>query len=52
MSVVIINVVVKTDKGGENISNEFLDYCRENAIHKQFTTRHKPKQNGITEIKK
>ena len=36
---------LKTDRGGEYISKEFLRFCRENGIHKQFTTRYTPQQN-------
>eukprot|EP00253_Pinus_taeda_P008514 PITA_08514 len=32
--------VLRTDRGGEYISKEFLRFCRENGIHKQFTTRY------------
>eukprot|EP00253_Pinus_taeda_P025358 PITA_25358 len=32
--------VLRTDRGGEYISKEFLHFCRENGIHKQFTTRY------------
>ena len=43
--------VLKTDRGGEYISKEFMCYCRENDIHKQFTTRYTPQQNGVVERK-
>ena len=43
--------VLRTDRGGEYISKEFLRFCRENGIHKQFTTRYTPKQNGFAERK-
>eukprot|EP00253_Pinus_taeda_P035154 PITA_35154 len=32
--------VLRTDRGGEYISNDFLRFCREHGIHKQFTTRY------------
>jgi len=32
--------VLRTDRGGEYISKEFLRFCRENGIHKQFTARY------------
>ena len=41
--------VLRTDGGGEYISKEFLHFCRENGIHKQFTTRYTPQQNGVEE---
>ena len=43
--------VLRTDKGGEYISKYFLRFCRENGIHKQFTTRYTPHQNGVAERK-
>eukprot|EP00253_Pinus_taeda_P028656 PITA_28656 len=42
---------MRTDRGGEYISKEFLRFCRENGIHKQFTTRYTPQQNGVAERK-
>ena len=43
--------VLRTDRGGEYISKDFLRFCRENGIHKQFTTRYTPQQNGVAERK-
>eukprot|EP00253_Pinus_taeda_P019893 PITA_19893 len=43
--------VLRTDRGGEYISKEFLSFCRENGIHKQFTTRYTPQQNCVAERK-
>eukprot|EP00253_Pinus_taeda_P010795 PITA_10795 len=43
--------VLRTDRGGEFISKEFLRFCRENRIHKQFTARYTPQQNGVAERK-
>jgi len=43
--------VLRTDRGSEYISKEFLHFCRENGIHKQFTTRYTPEQNGVAERK-
>eukprot|EP00253_Pinus_taeda_P008645 PITA_08645 len=42
---------LRIDKGGEYISKEFLRFCRENGIHKQFTARYTPQQNGVAERK-
>ena len=39
--------VLRTDRGGEYISKEFLCFCKENGIQKQFTTRYTPQQNGV-----
>lgn len=41
--------VLRTDRGGEYISNDFLRYCMEHAIHNKFTTRYTPQQNGVVE---
>ena len=43
--------VLRTDRGGEYISQEFLRFCRENGIQKQFTARYTPQQNGVAERK-
>jgi len=43
--------VLRTDRGGDYISKEFLHFCRENGIHKQFTARYTPQQNGVAERK-
>eukprot|EP00253_Pinus_taeda_P017159 PITA_17159 len=43
--------VLRTGRGGGHISKEFLHFCRENGIHKQFTTRYTPQQNGVAERK-
>jgi len=43
--------VLRTDRGGEYISKEFLCFCRENGIHKQFTTRYTLQQNGVAKRK-
>ena len=37
------------DKG--DTSNEFLKFCKEHEIKKQFTTRYKPQKNGVVERK-
>ena len=39
--------VLRTDRGGEDISKYFLRFCRENGIQKKFTTRYTPQQNGV-----
>eukprot|EP00253_Pinus_taeda_P018864 PITA_18864 len=43
--------VLRTDRGGEYISKEFLRFCRENGIQKQFIARYTPQQNGVAERK-
>ena len=34
--------VLRSDRGGEYKSNEFLDYCRDHRIKKKFTTSYTP----------
>ena len=41
--------ILKTNRGGEYVSNEFLNFCKTHGIQKQFTTRYTPQQNGIAE---
>ena len=43
--------VLRTDRGGEYISHEFLNFCKSHGIHKQFTARYTPQQNGVAERK-
>ena len=43
--------VLRTGRGGEYVSKEFLRFCSENGIHKQFTARYTPQQNGVAERK-
>lgn len=42
---------LRTNRGGEYISNEFADYCKEHGIKRQLTTPNTPQQNGIAERK-
>lgn len=42
--------VLRIDRGEEYISNDFLHFCKENGIQKQFT-RHTPQKNDVTEWK-
>jgi transposase InsO family protein len=42
---------LRTDRGGEYISNEFQSFCKESGIRKQFTARYTPQQNGVAERK-
>jgi hypothetical protein len=41
--------ILRSDRGGEYKSNEFLEYCRYHGIKKQFTTSYTPQQNGVAE---
>ena len=43
--------ILRTDKGGEYVSNEFLNFCKTHGIQKKFNTRYTPQQNGIAERK-
>jgi transposase InsO family protein len=40
---------VRTDGGGEYISNNFKEFCRSRGIEKQLTTPYTPQQNGVAE---
>ena len=42
---------LRTDRGGEYISNEFESFCRNNGILHQFTMPYTPQQNGVSERK-
>ena len=42
---------LRTDRGGEFISNEFEVFCEANKIHRQLTTSYTPQQNGVAERK-
>nr|GEX12280.1 zinc finger, CCHC-type [Tanacetum cinerariifolium] len=41
--------MLRTDRGGEFISNEFTKYCKENGIARQLTAPYSPQQNGVVE---
>jgi len=41
--------VIRSDNGGEYISNRFIKYCIDHGILKQFTTVYICQQNGIAE---
>lgn len=42
---------LRTNRGGEYIASDFIKFCKEHGIHKQFTTRYMPQQNGVAERK-
>lgn len=42
---------LRTDRGGEYISHEFSDYCKDQGIRRQLTTAYTPQQNGVVERK-
>ena len=43
--------VLRTDRGGEYVSREFHNFCKNHGIHKQFIEQYTPQQNGVTERK-
>lgn len=43
--------VLRTDRGGEFLSQEFKVFCEENGIHRELTAPYTPEQNGIAERK-
>jgi transposase InsO family protein len=42
---------LRTDRGGEFTSTEFIEFCTVNGIHHQLTTSYTPQQNGVAERK-
>lgn len=44
-------VCLRTDRGGEYLSNEFKQFCEEMGISRQLTTTFTPQQNGVAERK-
>ncbi|GJV64547.1 putative RNA-directed DNA polymerase [Tanacetum coccineum] len=42
---------LRTDRGGEYLSNEFSEFCRKHGIKRQLTTSFTPQQNGVAERK-
>ena len=40
---------LRSDRGGEYLSNEFTDYLKENGILSQWTPPHTPQLNGVSE---
>lgn len=42
---------LRTDRGGEFLSNEFVQFCKQHGIQRQLTVRKTPEQNGIAERK-
>lgn len=43
--------ILRSDRGGEYNSHEFMDFCKEHGIQKQLTAAYTPQQNGISERK-
>jgi hypothetical protein len=42
---------MRTDRGGEFTSKEFLEFCEENGIRRPLTVPRSPQQNGVAERK-
>ncbi|KAI5312301.1 hypothetical protein L3X38_041474 [Prunus dulcis] len=42
---------LRSDRGGEFMSNEFHEYCSEGGIQRQLTVAYSPQQNGVAERK-
>ncbi|KAG7565068.1 Zinc finger CCHC-type superfamily [Arabidopsis suecica] len=42
---------MRSDRGGEFTSKEFLKYCEDNGIRRQLTVPRSPQQNGVAERK-
>ena len=40
---------LRSDRGGEYTSNEFLEFCEQHGIKRQFSVADTPKQNGVAE---
>lgn len=40
---------LRSDNGGEYVSNEFKSYCSTNGIQMKFTVPYSPQQNGVAE---
>jgi hypothetical protein len=42
---------LRSNNGGEYISNEFKDFCNKEGIQRELIVPHNPQQNGVTERK-
>ena len=42
---------LRTDRGGEFLSNEFITFCEEQGIRRELIAPYTPEQNGVTERK-
>lgn len=43
--------LLRSDRGGEFNSQEFINFCEEHEIQKQLTAAYTPQQNGVSERK-
>ena len=42
---------LRSDNGGEYISNEFKNFCASEGIRRELIAPHNPQQNGVVERK-
>ena len=42
-------ITLRSDRGGEYLNGEFLDYLKENGIVSQWTPLYTPQLNGVSE---
>ena len=42
-------VRLRTDNGGEYLTNEFMDYLKSRGIQHELTVPYSPEQNGVAE---
>jgi transposase InsO family protein len=42
---------LRSDNGGEFTSKEFMDYCNNHGIKRQFSVARTPQKNGVVERK-
>ena len=42
---------LRSDNGGEFVSNAFNDFCAKEGIQRELTATHNPQQNGVAERK-
>jgi transposase InsO family protein len=40
---------LRSDNGGEYKCDEFVQFCRERSIRREFMAPHSPQQNGVAE---
>jgi transposase InsO family protein len=43
--------ILRSDNGGEYTSKEFVNFCKDVGIKREFTTPYHPQQNGVAEWK-
>ena len=42
---------IRSDRGGEYLKSDFIDFCEKEGIEKQLTASYTPQQNGVAERK-